>query len=95
MFPGNLLKKARNFGNLKVATIKKIKTIHHCIFGTKKFWSTELFMTCTVINDLKHEVGSICRGVYQGVKKISKIVINRSILIIKYAVERLDKNKHF
>ena len=31
----------------------------------------------------------------QGVKKISKIVINGSILILKYAVERLDKNKHF
>ena len=32
---------------------------------------------------------------HYGVQKISKIVINVSILIIKYAVERLDKNKHF
>ena len=29
------------------------------------------------------------------VQKISKIVINGSILIFRFAVERLDKNKHF
>ena len=31
----------------------------------------------------------------QGVQEISKNVINGSILVIKYAVEGLDKNKHF
>ena len=30
-----------------------------------------------------------------GVQKISKIVINGSILITRFAVERLDKNKNF
>ena len=30
-----------------------------------------------------------------GVQKISKIVINRSVLITRFAVERLYKNKHF
>ena len=30
-----------------------------------------------------------------GVQKISKIVINGSILITGFAVEKLDKNKHF
>ena len=39
------------------------------------------------------EVESICRQ--QGVQKTSKIVINGSILIIKYALERIDKNKNF
>ena len=34
-------------------------------------------------------------NVQQGVQKISKIVINGSILITRFAVERLDKNKHF
>ena len=32
---------------------------------------------------------------HKGVQKISKFVINGSILILKYAVIRLDKNKHF
>ena len=30
-----------------------------------------------------------------GVQKMSKIVINGSILITRFAVGRLDKNKHF
>ena len=33
--------------------------------------------------------------VHQGVQKISKIVINGSILITRFAIERLDKNKLF
>ena len=31
---------------------------------------------------------------HQGVQKISKIISLGSFLIIKYAVERLDKNRH-
>ena len=41
----------------------------------------------------KERIGMI--NVYQGVQKISKIVINGSILITRFAVGRLDKNKHF
>ena len=33
--------------------------------------------------------------VQQGVQKISKIVINGSILVVRHAVERLGKNKQF
>ena len=35
------------------------------------------------------------KHIQQGVQKFSKIVINGSILNTKFAVERLDKKKHF
>ena len=49
----------------------------------------------SIIQKNPQKVHLYCKRVHLGVQKISKIVINGSILIIKYAVERLDKNKHF
>ena len=56
-----------------------------CIEGSGCYWALWKILnwTLTVI------------GWTVGCKKISKFVINGSILIIEYAVERLDKNKHF
>ena len=56
---------------------------------------------CEIANDFRAYINhnqslDLCTNMYtvhKGVQKISKIVINRSILIIKYALERLDKKK--
>ena len=53
------------------------------------------FLFCTISIHSIYDNFFETHSIHKGVQKFSKIIINGSILNTKFAVERLDKDKHF